>query len=272
MNPTALLTFPACTASRCKVVALAATLVLASASAQPVFAQVADVATGYGVRAVWAQGDWVARTTLVLLVVMSLLSWYLILAKFLEQRRQVNQALAARATFATVGSVQEGASALEKTSVFRFLVDSAVDAVRRHEELCGQVDIGTWLTQDIVRNVATLQLRMQSGMSVLATVGSTAPFVGLFGTVWGIYHALVTIGSTGQASIEKVAGPVGEALIMTALGLAVAVPAVLGYNWLIRRNRLTMHGIKGFGSDLHTLLLIEVERNRRLADAARAES
>jgi biopolymer transport protein ExbB len=106
-------------------------------------------------------------------------------------------------------------------------------------------------------------MRMQSGLSVLATIGSTAPFVGLFGTVWGIYNALVTIGATGQASIDKVAGPVGEALIMTALGLAVAVPAVLGYNWLVRRNRLALHNVKGFGSDLHTLLLIEIEKSQR---------
>ncbi|MBC7916374.1 MAG: MotA/TolQ/ExbB proton channel family protein, partial [Rhodoferax sp.] len=95
------------------------------------------------------------------------------------------------------------------------------------------------------------------------TIGSTAPFVGLFGTVWGIYNALDTIGATGQASIDKVAGPVGEALIMTALGLAVAVPAVLGYNWLMRRNRIAMHSVKGFGSDLHTLLLIEIEKSQR---------
>ena len=140
-----------------------------------------------------------------------------------------------------------------------------MDALRKYEALAGQVEVGAWLSQDIVRNVGTLQMRMQSGLSILATVGSTAPFVGLFGTVWGIYNALVTIGSTGQASIDKVAGPVGEALIMTALGLAVAVPAVLGYNWLVRRNRVALHSVKGFGSDLHTLFLIEIEKSRRVA-------
>jgi biopolymer transport protein ExbB len=136
-------------------------------------------------------------------------------------------------------------------------------ALRKYENLAGQVDVATWLSQDIVRNVGTLGMRMQSGLSVLATIGSTAPFVGLFGTVWGIYNALVTIGATGQASIDKVAGPVGEALIMTALGLAVAVPAVLGYNWLMRRNRMALHSVKGFGSDLHTQLLIEIEKSQR---------
>ena len=97
--------------------------------------------------------------------------------------------------------------------------------------------------------------RLESGLTLLASVGSTAPFVGLFGTVWGIYNALVRIGASGSASIDKVAGPVGEALIMTAIGLAVAVPAVLGYNWLVRRNKVAMDTVRAFGSDLHTVLL-----------------
>jgi biopolymer transport protein ExbB len=211
---------------------------------------------------VWAQGDLVARTTLVLLTLMSSLSWYFIVAKWLEQRIQALHAQLARAAFANADSLQKGASALGKDSPFRVLVNSAMDALRKYESLAGQVEVGTWLSQDIVRNISTLQMRMQSGLSVLATIGSTAPFVGLFGTVWGIYNALVTIGSTGQASIDKVAGPVGEALIMTALGLAVAVPAVLGYNWLVRRNRVALHTAKGFGSDLHTLLLVEIEKSQ----------
>jgi biopolymer transport protein ExbB len=102
--------------------------------------------------------------------------------------------------------------------------------------------------------------RTQEGLAVLATVGSTAPFVGLFGTVWGIYNALVRIGASGQASIDKVAGPVGEALIMTAIGLAVAVPAVLGYNWLVRRNKVAMDTVRAFGSDLHTVVLAAVAK------------
>ncbi len=227
-------------------------------------------ANPYGLRVVWGQGDTVARTTLILLALMSLLSWYVILSKLLEQRRQAAQALSARTAFANADSLQKGATALSKDSPFRFLVDSAMDALRKYEALAGQIEVGAWLSQDIVRNVSTLQMRMQSGLSILATVGSTAPFVGLFGTVWGIYNALVTIGSTGQASIDKVAGPVGEALIMTALGLAVAVPAVLGYNWLVRRNRIALHSVKGFGSDLHTLFLIEIEKSRRGAPKSAA--
>lgn len=229
-------------------------------------------ANPYGLRVVWEQGDLVSRTTLVLLTLMSLLSWYVIVAKLLAQRQQAAQAQAARLAFANADSLGNGAAAVAKGSPFGVIVDSAMSALRVHERLAGQVDVGTWLSQDIVRNVSTLQMRMQSGLSVLATIGSTAPFVGLFGTVWGIYNALLTIGSTGQASIDKVAGPVGEALIMTALGLAVAVPAVLGYNWLVRRNRLALHSVKGFGSDLHTLLLIDIEKNQRIKAAGRSSN
>jgi biopolymer transport protein ExbB len=225
-------------------------------------------ASPYGLQSVWAQGDGVARLTVVLLALMSLMSWYLILAKVLGQRRLDTQANAAQATFAGAEPLQQRMDALPDDSPFRFMVVSAVAAVRRHESLAGQVDMNAWLGQDITRAVATLQMRSQEGLSVLATVGSTAPFVGLFGTVWGIYNALVTIGVSGQASIDKVAGPVGEALIMTALGLAVAVPAVLGYNWLVRRNRVTLHAVRGFGSELHTQLLVEIDKGRRAKAAA----
>lgn len=260
----------ACMGSTAVVAQTPAALPVAAApalvgSAQPAGNGAKSGANPYGLSVAWAQGDSVARTTLILLVLMSLLSWYVILSKLLEQRRQAAQAVAARTAFANADSLQKGAAALSKDSPFRFLVDSAMEALRKYEALAGQVEVGAWLSQDIVRNVGTLQMRMQSGLSILATVGSTAPFVGLFGTVWGIYNALITIGSTGQASIDKVAGPVGEALIMTAIGLAVAVPAVLGYNWLVRRNRVALHSVKGFGSDLHTLFLIEVEKSQRAA-------
>ncbi len=117
------------------------------------------------------------------------------------------------------------------------------------------LDRSTWVSINVQRSLDEVQSRLQDGLSFLATVGSTAPFVGLFGTVWGVYHALTAIGIAGQASIGKVAGPVGEALIMTAFGLVVAVPAVLGYNWLVRRNKLTMESVRGFGADLHGVLM-----------------
>jgi biopolymer transport protein ExbB len=121
--------------------------------------------------------------------------------------------------------------------------------------LLEQIDLNSWVTMSIQRSVDKVQSRLQDGLAFLATVGSTAPFVGLFGTVWGIYHALTAIGIAGQASIDKVAGPVGEALIMTAIGLAVAVPAVLGYNFLVRRNKTAMEDVRAFSSDLHSVLL-----------------
>ncbi len=225
----------------------------------------------YGLRAVWEQGDLISRSTLLILAVMSLLSWYFIIAKLLAQRGLNAQALAARRAIASTDSMRRRAEMMDKASAFRSIMDSATDAARRHASLAGQVDMNSWLSQDIVRSVGTLQMRSQEGLSVLATVGSTAPFVGLFGTVWGIYNALVTIGISGQASIDKVAGPVGEALIMTALGLAVAVPAVLGYNWLVRRNRVLLHAVKGFGSELHTLLLVEIDKRQRAAVGTREE-
>jgi biopolymer transport protein ExbB len=146
-------------------------------------------------------------------------------------------------------------SGLHATSPFRFLAERGIDATKKHTGLLGQIDLNTWITMSIQRAMDNVQSRMQGGLAILATVGSTAPFVGLFGTVWGIYHALTAIGVAGQASIDKVAGPVGEALIMTAIGLAVAVPAVLGYNWLVRRNKVAMEQVRAFGSDLHAVLL-----------------
>jgi biopolymer transport protein ExbB len=229
------------------------------------------VGNPYGLRAVWEQGDLIAKSTLLILAIMSLLSWYFIIAKLLAQRSLNAQALAAKRAIASTDSMRRRAESMDKANAFRSIMDSAMESARRHASLAGQVDMNSWLSQDIVRSVGSLQMRSQEGLSVLATVGSTAPFVGLFGTVWGIYNALVTIGISGQASIDKVAGPVGEALIMTALGLAVAVPAVLGYNWLVRRNRVLLHAVKGFGSELHTLLLVEIDKRQRAAVSTREE-
>ncbi|OYU43224.1 MAG: biopolymer transporter ExbB [Burkholderiales bacterium PBB4] len=256
--------------------AATATSPAAPAAISPVApARTADkesAASPYGLRVTWTQGDLVARSTLIILALMSIGSWYLIVAKALEQRRLMQMAHQARSAFSGNASLRSAAESLVKGGPFRVIVDSAMDGVRQHEALSGQVQMADWLSQDIVRSVGNLSVRLQSGMSALATVGSTAPFVGLFGTVWGIYTALITIGVTGQASIDKVAGPVGEALIMTALGLAVAVPAVLGYNWLVRRNRVAMHTVKSFGSDLHTLLLVNVEKAQRAGKTRATEA
>ncbi len=210
----------------------------------------------YGLDALWKTGDFVAKGTLIILVIMSMGSWYIIVTKFYEQLKMFSQANAAKTSFDQARSVQEGINALEAGNAFRYIAESAVEAGSRHEgAIVAKIDQHTWLTMQIQRATESVQNRLQDGLAFLATVGSTAPFVGLFGTVWGIYHALTAIGIAGQASIDKVAGPVGEALIMTAIGLAVAVPAVLGYNWLVRRNKVAMEKIRGFSADVHAILM-----------------
>jgi biopolymer transport protein ExbB len=210
----------------------------------------------YGLEALWRQGDFVSKGTLVILVIMSMGSWYIIFVKLWEQYRLMAESRAMRASFWKAASLREGAKKLKASSAYRFIAESGLDANEHHEgSLTENIDLNTWVTMSVQRAVDSVQNRMQDGLAFLATVGSTAPFVGLFGTVWGIYHALTAIGIAGQASIDKVAGPVGEALIMTAIGLAVAVPAVLGYNWLVRRNKVAMESVRGFGSDLHAVLL-----------------
>jgi len=209
----------------------------------------------YGLEAMWKGGDIVLRITLGILIIMSMGSWYVICTKVYEQAKMGVQARAAEKSFWTAPSVRQGAAGLKEGSPYRYIAESGLEATTKHVGLQESVDVNTWVTMSIQRAIDNVQSRTQDGLAFLATVGSTAPFVGLFGTVWGIYHALTAIGIAGQASIDKVAGPVGEALIMTALGLAVAVPAVLGYNWLIRRNKAAMDQVRGFGADLHAVLL-----------------
>jgi biopolymer transport protein ExbB len=209
----------------------------------------------YGLEALWKGGDLVAKITLGILVIMSVGSWYIIITKVYEQGKMGAQARAAEKTFWKAPSVQEGAAGLKKSSPYRFIAETGIEASSKHTGLLEKVDMNEWITMSIQRAIDNVHSRTQDGLAFLATVGSTAPFVGLFGTVWGIYHALTAIGIAGQASIDKVAGPVGEALIMTAFGLAVAVPAVLGYNWLVRRNKNAMDRVRSFGADLHAVLL-----------------
>ena len=235
-----------------------------SAVAAPKTVEVVD--NPYGLEALLKGGDLVSRATLAVLALMSLGSWYIIVTKVYEQSRMNRQARAASRKFWTAPTVKQGAEQLKKGSPYRFIAESGLEATTKHEGLLGNVDLNTWITMSIQRAIDNVQSRTQDGLAFLATVGSTAPFVGLFGTVWGIYHALTAIGIAGQASIDKVAGPVGEALIMTAIGLAVAVPAVLGYNWLIRRNKNAMEEVRSFGADLHAVLL----SGAQTAAAARA--
>ncbi len=214
----------------------------------------------YGLESLWRTSDAVAKVVLLLLLIMSVGSWYIMVVKLLEQAKMGRQAKAAAQDFWTAGSVEQGASALESNSAFRFIADAATNALKKHEGLMGHIPLNDWISMGIQRAVDRVQSNTQSGLAFLATVGSISPFVGLFGTVWGIYHALTAIGISGQASIDKVAGPVGEALIMTAIGLAVAVPAVLAYNWLVRRNKAVMDEVRAFSSDLHAVVLGTVNK------------
>ena len=209
----------------------------------------------YGLEALWKTSDWIAKSVLLLLLIMSVASWYILVVKLLEQAKIARQAKAATKDFWSAGTVEQGASSLDKTSPFRFIADAGLEATKKHNGLMGHVPLNDWVTMSIQRAVDRIQSSVQGGLSVLATVGSISPFVGLFGTVWGIYGALTAIGISGQASIDKVAGPVGESLIMTAIGLAVAVPAVLSYNWLVGRNKSVMEDVRAFGNDLHAVIL-----------------
>ncbi len=208
----------------------------------------------YGVVALLAQSDWVAKLTLLILLVMSVGSWFVIATKLMAQNKHLAMAKEAKERFWVANSVKDGLQTLSEKSPFRFLVEVGLEANAPQKGILAPVERDVWLSMALQRGMSQIQSELQNGLSWLATVGSTAPVVGLFGTVWGIYNALMKIGLTGQASIDKVAGPVGESLIMTAIGLAVAVPAVLGYNWLVRRNKLIVDQVNAFGSDLHSVL------------------
>jgi biopolymer transport protein ExbB len=210
----------------------------------------------YGLAALWAEGDFVSKFVLILLVLMSMGSWYIMITKLYESLKLGSEAKKARKNFFKALTLSDAVKSLKEGSAFRYIAQSGIDAGTHHEgALTDNIDRNTWVTLGVQRSVDDVQGRLQDGLSFLATVASTSPFVGLFGTVWGIYHALTAIGIAGQASIDKVAGPVGEALIMTAIGLAVAVPAVFGYNWLVRRNKLSMEAVRSFAADLHGVLM-----------------
>jgi biopolymer transport protein ExbB len=209
----------------------------------------------YGLKAMWQHADIVTMTTLITMVIMSLGTWYIMISKLVELNRIGRQAKQAERDFWSAPNLAQGMEALKEQSPFRFIAQAGLEATKKHDGLLAHIGFSDWVTQSIQRAIDSVQSNLQNGLAFLATVGSTAPFVGLFGTVMGIYNALVKIGTSGQASIDKVAGPVGEALIMTAIGLAVAVPAVLGYNFIVRRNKTTLDKIRSFGTDLHSVLI-----------------
>jgi biopolymer transport protein ExbB len=230
----------------------------ASAASVPEAAAPGDtvvVDNPYGLQALWQGSDFVARGTLIILLIMSFGSWLIIFTKLYEQQKLIRQGKQTNDKFWEAGEVEEALQSLPKESAYRFIAQVGAEATSKHRGLVGYIGLNDWIQLSIHRAIESIQSNLQKGLAFLATVGSTAPFIGLFGTVWGIYHALTAIGIAGQASIDKVAGPVGESLIMTAIGLAVAVPAVLGYNWLVRRNKTLVEEIRSFGAELHAVLL-----------------
>jgi biopolymer transport protein ExbB len=212
----------------------------------------ADQDNPYGLMDIIHKGNPVSLGVLALLGIMSVGSWYIFFVKYLEQSRILGQARSVERRFWSSGTLNEGIDKLPKNSMFRLIAESGVRASQGGTSLVGLND---WIAMSLTRQLEDANARLQGGIAFLASVGSTAPFVGLFGTVWGILQALIAIGVAGQASIDKVAGPVGEALIMTAIGLFVAVPAVLCYNFLVRRNKVITEKLRGFAGDLQTYLI-----------------
>ncbi|SEK29695.1 biopolymer transport protein ExbB [Roseateles sp. YR242] len=216
----------------------------------------AKVDNPYSLGNIVAHGNIVDQIVLAILFVMSLGSWYILFTKLWDTSKIAREAKEVRSTFFKKASLAEGIKGLSETGAFRYIAQTGVEASDHHEgALTENIDHNTWVTMNIDRAVGEVNSRLQGGLGFLATVGSTSPFIGLFGTVWGILQALTQIGVAGQASIDKVAGPVGAALIMTAIGLGVAVPAVLGYNWLVNRNKSVMGQVRAFAADLHGVLM-----------------
>jgi biopolymer transport protein ExbB len=217
--------------------------------------QAAPAATQYGIGSALQQGGIITISVFVILVLMSIFSFYILFTKLLQQQKIIRQGRQVRASFWNSPNLREASTKLESKSAYRSIVDDALAAQDQHSKLTDPIDQHDWMANSLARSQGAIASRLSEGLAFLATVGSTAPFIGLFGTVVGIYRALIKIGSSGEASINTVAGPVGEALIMTALGLVVAVPAVLAYNWLIRRNKSILEDLAAFTNDLHGYLM-----------------
>jgi biopolymer transport protein ExbB len=196
------------------------------------------------------QGGFIAYATVAILGIMSFGSFYILIIKWLEQSKILRQGRDLRTTFWRAPTLKEGAAKLDKDSAWRQIVEDGIAAEEQHGKMTDSLEAHDWLHGSLQRSEDTINARLAGGLPFLATVGSTAPFIGLFGTVVGIYRALINIGISGSASIDKVAGPVGEALIMTALGLLVAVPAVLAYNYLQARNKVIAEQLRGFATDV----------------------
>jgi biopolymer transport protein ExbB len=210
----------------------------------------------FGLANVWAQGDIVTKSVALLLLLMSLASWMVIIIKTLDLVKYKRIARTAEDFWHSEDfAAGLGKLGSDPASPFRQLALEGREATLHHRNTKAQLhdtlDVSDWVERSLRNAIDEFTGKLQSGLAILASVGSTAPFIGLFGTVWGIYHALLSIGAAGQATIDKVAGPIGESLIMTALGLAVAIPAVLGYNALVRGNKGVLQKLNRFAHDMH---------------------
>ena len=219
----------------------------------------------YGLMQALEEGGVISWSVFIILVIMSLGTFYILFTKLMQQQKIMSQGRKVRASFWNAPNLREAANKLEAKSAYRAIVEDALIAQEQHSKLTDPIDQHDWMANSLARSQGSIGARLGEGLAFLATVGSTAPFIGLFGTVIGIYRALIKIGASGQASIDTVAGPVGEALIMTALGLVVAVPAVLAYNWLIRRNKSIMEDLAAFTNDLHGYLMSNGQVKPRMA-------
>ena len=212
----------------------------------------AGPATGdFGMINALREGGVIAWLTFGALVIMSVASWYVFFVKLIDQQKIIKEGRRARTSFWQSANLREAANKLDKNGAYRQIVDDGLVAQEQHDKLTDPIDQHDWMLNSLARSQGAIASKLSTGLALLATVGSTAPFVGLFGTVVGIYRALIRIGASGSASIDAVAGPVGEALIMTAVGLFVAIPAVLAYNFFVRLNRVTNSKFDTFAHDLH---------------------
>jgi len=217
--------------------------------------QAAPAAKEFGIKNALQEGGLISYSVFIILVIMSLGTFYILFTKLMQQQKIISQGRKVRSSFWNSSNLREAANKLDQKSAYRAIVDDALVAQDQHGKLTDPIDQHDWMANSLARSQGAISARLGEGLAFLATVGSTAPFIGLLGTVVGIYRALIKIGASGDASITTVAGPVGEALIMTALGLVVAVPAVLAYNWLIRRNKAIQEDLAAFTNDLHGYLM-----------------
>ena len=204
----------------------------------------------YGLLPALCEGGIVSQVTFLVLLIMFIGTLYTLFTKLLEQNKVIGQGKAVQQNFWRANTLEEGAAKLDKNSAYRQVVEDGIRANKEHNKLTDPVEAHDWMHGSLQRSQNHINSKLNGGLAFLATVGSTAPFIGLFGTVIGILRALVKIGASGQASIDTVAGPVGEALIMTAIGLIVAVPAVLAYNWLQSRNKSIARDLSTFANDV----------------------